>query len=110
MLGRLPAAFKHYTRAADTFSSDPGREKELAHINLLRSAAFFQLGDLPNAQIALARASRYRTFEGEIVARAYFESSLGRIYLKTNKRHKAAGVLKSAAKLWEETGKPVMAL
>lgn len=110
MLGRLPEAFKHYTRAADTLSSDPGREKELAHINLLRSAAFFQLGDLPNAQIALARARRYRTFEEEIVARAYFESSLGRIYLKTNKRHKAAGMLKSAAKLWEETGKPVMAL
>lgn len=110
MLGRLPAALRQYGLAAHSLANDQGARREFAHIDLLRSSAFFQAGDLANAQAALERATRQVPFQGEIAARAFFESGMGRIYMQTGKSKKAASLFKSAAKLWRRTGKPSMAL
>lgn len=81
MAGQLHQALKHYGLAMDTLQSTPGSQRECAHLELLRSAAFFQLADRDNGNACLQRALRYAPVVEETSSQAYFVSSLGRLVL-----------------------------
>ncbi|MCW5878531.1 MAG: hypothetical protein KIS80_06660 [Anaerolineales bacterium] len=82
MAGQLSQALKQYGLAMDRLQSMPGNQRESAHLELLRSAAFFQLDDLENGNACLQRALRYAPLVEETSSQSYFVSSLGRLSLQ----------------------------
>ncbi|MCW5875618.1 MAG: hypothetical protein KIS85_01930 [Anaerolineales bacterium] len=106
MDGKFLPALKQYALAAHHLGPQRQTSREAAHLELIRSSAFFQLGDLQNADACLRRAARYAPLSEEAASRAYFESSLGRLALQLGARQDAERYLKSAARLWKKAGKP----
>jgi hypothetical protein len=77
---------------------------------MLRSAAFFQTGDLKNAETALENALHLFRVEEKGPSLAFLENSLGRIYFETGRVKLANAALKKASRLWKKAGKLNFAL
>ena len=69
------------------------------------------MGDLSNAEAALKRVTALSSqVIDEVRTQAFFESSLGRVYLDLGNKGKAGKLMKSAKRLWQKAGNPEMNL
>lgn len=104
-------ALKQYRRAGDALAGREQTTRENCQIELLRSCAYYQMGDSTNAEIALKRAAAMNPETDEdIRSQAFLESSLGRVYLSLGKKAEARYLFKSAARLWKKAGNPEIEL
>jgi tetratricopeptide (TPR) repeat protein len=104
-------ALKQYRLAEKTLEEHSNIQREQMQIELMRSSAFYQMGDLPNAEAALKRAAALGSpTVHDISTQAFFESSLGRVYFDLGKKETARKFIKSAARLWKSAGNPQMEL
>jgi tetratricopeptide (TPR) repeat protein len=104
---RTAAALKQYRLAEAALGPQPSSPRERVQIELIRSSAFYQMGDLTNAQAALQRAfSIGARLTDDFSSQAFLESSLGRVYFGFGKKKEGKRMLKSAASLWKKAGVP----
>jgi tetratricopeptide (TPR) repeat protein len=103
---QFSVALKQYRRAETVLISHPHSDQDKVLIELLRSSAFYQKGDLANAKASLKRASVIGAHWADANSRAFFESSLGRIYFDLGDKGKASKFFRSAAQLWKKTQNP----
>lgn len=109
-LSHYVQALKHFRFAQSVLGGEIRLQSEQLQIDLLRSAAFFQLGDTENAETALRRNRDLNKRIHSLENLAFLESSLGKIYLGVGRTKAAKVSLKKAARLWEKAGKPQFAL
>ena len=106
MKKQFSAALKQYRRAETVLISHPHSDQDKVLLELLRSSAFYQKGDLANAKASLKRASVIGAHWADANSRAFFESSLGRIYFDLGDKGKASKFFRSAAQLRKKTQNP----
>lgn len=107
MRKRTPTALKQYRLAEVALGAVPVSPRERVQIELVRSSAFYQMGDLTNAQAALQRAiSVGARLTDDFSSQAFLESSLGRVYFGLGKKREGKRMLKSAVSLWKKAGVP----
>jgi tetratricopeptide (TPR) repeat protein len=100
-------ALKQYRKAEEVLALISNRTKESAQIEILRSSAFYHMGDTRNAEAALNRARLLNQgFGNDLATQAFLESSLGRVYLSLGKKRIAKKMFQSAKMLWKKIDHP----